>query len=144
MGGHWSHGYVSYSFPNLEAKIPFCGALLAGSGWEKDEWACIHPAEAFYRVFELTFEEGVRLSGIFDRTAEARALDNFLVPGGEKIMSSFMPGKRSTSRGFTSRLPELAQAFMGSEHHQVDVIRGRLADLFEAWGRPERAATFRR
>ena len=62
-GGHWSNGYVSYSFPNLEAEIPFRGALLAGGGWDKDEWECIHPAEAFYRVTELTFEEGGRLRG---------------------------------------------------------------------------------
>jgi hypothetical protein len=73
--GHWSNGYVSYSFPNLEAEIPFRGALLAGSGWDKDEWECIHPAEAFYRVTELTFEEGGRLRGIFDRTKDARELD---------------------------------------------------------------------
>ena len=74
--GHWSNGYVSYSFPNLGAEIPFRGVLLAGSGWEKDEWECIHPAEAFYRVTELTFEERGRLSGIFDRTQDARELNS--------------------------------------------------------------------
>lgn len=73
--GHWSNGYVSYSFPGLEARVSFRGALLVGSGWDKEEWDCIHPAEAFHRVAELTFGEGGRLSGIFDRTEAARELD---------------------------------------------------------------------
>jgi hypothetical protein len=73
--GTWNNGFVSYSFPNLEAKIRFEGALLAGGGWTKDEFECIHPAEAFLRVYELTFEDGGRLSGLFDRAEDARALE---------------------------------------------------------------------
>ena len=71
--GSWSNGYVSYSFPDLDAPIPFSGALLAGDRWARDEWGCLHPAEGYKTVFELTFEGG-RLCGIFDRGEAAEEL----------------------------------------------------------------------
>jgi hypothetical protein len=103
--GHWSNGYVSYSFPNLEAKILFSGALLAGSGWDKDEWDCIHPAEAFHRVFELTFEEGGRLSGLFDRSTDARELDALPRSWGGKDLELLRAWERKHFAGSYLRPP---------------------------------------
>lgn len=97
--GHWSDGYVSYSFPNLEAEVPFKGALLAGSGWDKDEWESVHPAEALYRVCELTFEAGGRLSGIFDRTESARELRELPRSWGFKDLELLRAWEKERFRG---------------------------------------------
>jgi len=96
--GIWTNGYVSYSFPNLEAKIPFSGSLLAGNGWGADEWGCLHPAEAYLTVYELTFEEGGRLSGMFDRSEAAedlRSLPRGWAREGYEFLAAWSEGRFS-------------------------------------------------
>jgi tetratricopeptide (TPR) repeat protein len=39
---------------------------------------------------------------------------------------------------------ERIETTMGADHPSLAQLRGRLADLYEAWGRPERAAEYRR
>jgi serine/threonine-protein kinase len=91
-------------------------------------------------------EEGTR-----EAEMAVRALEAALQPGQYEIgvvrsvygmclgaLGRFEEGERE----LLAALQTVVDA-MGSDHPRVPVIRSRLADLYDAWGRPDRAAEYR-